>query len=65
MSTRIIQVRPSRDPRWQKQGGYEVFEADGVCPVCCDERARNILASKKYTRSKALRQTDVQGRLKK
>ncbi|HLC11691.1 MAG TPA: hypothetical protein VJK31_00400 [Chthoniobacterales bacterium] len=42
MSTRIIQVRPSRDPRWQKQGGYEVFEADGVCPVCCDERARNI-----------------------
>src|SRR6476620_7251989 len=62
MSTRIIQVRPSRDPRWQKQGGYEVFEADGVCPVCCDEtRTEYILASKKYTRSKAFEKNEVEG----
>jgi len=32
MSARIIQVRPSRNPRWQKQGGWEVFEAEGVSP---------------------------------
>ena len=40
MSTRIIQVRPSRNPRWQKQGGWEVFEAEGVCPVYCGESGR-------------------------
>ena len=40
MPARVIQVRPSRNPRWQKQGGREVFEAEGVCPVYCDERAR-------------------------
>ena len=40
MSTRIIQVRPSRNPRWQKQGGWEVFEAEGVCPVYCGEIGR-------------------------
>ncbi len=34
---RIIQVRPSRNPRWKKQGGWEVFEAEGVCPVYCGE----------------------------
>jgi hypothetical protein len=45
MSARIIQVRPSRDPRWQKRGGWEVFEAEGVCPVCCDERARDSALS--------------------
>jgi len=33
MSARIIQVRPSRNPRWQKQNGWEVFEAEGICPV--------------------------------
>jgi hypothetical protein len=33
MSARMIQVRPSRNPRWQKQGGWEVFEAEGVSPV--------------------------------
>ena len=38
--TRIIQVRPSRNPRWQKQGGWEVFEAEGVCPVYCGESGR-------------------------
>ena len=40
MSTRIIQVRPSRNPRWQKQNGWEVFEAEAVCPVWCGENAR-------------------------
>jgi hypothetical protein len=27
---RTIQVRPSRNPRWQTQGGWEVYEAEGV-----------------------------------
>ena len=40
MNARIIQVRPSRNPRWQKQGGWEVFESEGVCPVWCGENAR-------------------------
>jgi hypothetical protein len=39
MSTRVIQVRPSRNPRWQKQG-REVFEAEGVQPVYCGENGR-------------------------
>jgi hypothetical protein len=51
MSARIIQVRASRDPRWQKRGGWEVFEAEGVCPVCCDERARDSALS--YARQRA------------
>jgi hypothetical protein len=40
MSTRIIQVRPSSDSRWQKQGGWEVYEGDGVSPLYCGEMAR-------------------------
>jgi hypothetical protein len=36
---RTIQVRPCRDSRWQKQGGWEVYEGEGVCPVCCDPGA--------------------------
>ena len=40
MNTRIIQVRPSRNPRWQKQGGWEVFEAEGVRPIWCGETGR-------------------------
>jgi hypothetical protein len=40
MNARIIQVRPSRNPRWQKRGGWEVFEAEGVCPVYCGENGR-------------------------
>ena len=40
MSARIIQVRPSRNPCWQKQRGWEVFEAPGVCPVYCGETGR-------------------------
>ena len=51
MSARIIQVRPSGDPRWQKRGEWEVFEAEGVCPVCCDERARDSALS--YARQRA------------
>ena len=39
-AARIIQVRPSRNPRWQKQGGWEVFEAEGVSPVFCGEHGR-------------------------
>jgi hypothetical protein len=45
MPARVIQVRPSRNPRWQKQGDWEVFEAEGVCPVYCDERARDSALS--------------------
>jgi hypothetical protein len=40
MSVRIIQVRPSRNPRWQKQGGWVAFEAKGVSPVFCGEHGR-------------------------
>ena len=38
MSARIIQVRPSRNPRWREQGAWEVFEADRVSPVYCGEK---------------------------
>jgi hypothetical protein len=48
---RIIQVRPSRNPRWQKQGGWEVFEADGVSPVYCGEGGRESALS--YARQRA------------
>lgn len=48
---RIIQVRPSRNPRWQKQGGWEVFEAEGVSPVYCGENARDSGLS--YARQRA------------
>jgi hypothetical protein len=40
MSARIIQVRPSRNPRWKKQSGWEVFEAEGVSPVYCGKNGR-------------------------
>ena len=33
MSARVIQVRPSRNPRWQREHGWEALEAEGVCPV--------------------------------
>jgi hypothetical protein len=46
-----IQVRPSRYPRWQKQGGWEVFEAEGVCPVYCGPTAREDALS--YARQRA------------
>ena len=51
ISARIIQVRPSRNPRWQKQSGWELFEAEGVCSVYCDERARDSALS--YARQRA------------
>jgi hypothetical protein len=51
MSVRLIQVRPSRNPRWQKQGGWEVFEADGVSPVYCGQGARESAVS--YARQRA------------
>jgi hypothetical protein len=31
--------------RWQKRSGWEVFEAEGVCPVCCGERERDSALS--------------------
>jgi hypothetical protein len=46
-----IQVRPSRIPRWQKQGGWEVYEADGVSPVYCGPNAREEALS--YARQRA------------
>src|SRR5207248_7649681 len=45
MSARVIQVRSSRNPRWQKQGGWEVFEAEGVSPVYCGESGRKSALS--------------------
>ena len=51
MSARVIQVRPSRSPRWQEQGGWEVFEADGVSPVYCGPNAREDALS--YSRQRA------------
>ena len=51
MSVRIIQVRPSRHSRWQKQGGWEVFEAEGVGPVYCGNRGRESALS--YARQRA------------
>ena len=51
MSARIIQVRPSRNPRWQKQGGWVVFEAEGVSQVYCGESGRESALS--YVRQRA------------
>ena len=51
IDTRTIQVRPSRNLRWQKQSGWEVFEADGVCPVYCGPNAREQALS--YTEQRA------------
>jgi len=45
MNPRVIQVRPSQNPRWQKQGGWEVFEAEGVSPVYCGEGGRESALS--------------------
>ena len=48
---RTIQVRPSQNPRWQKQGGWEAFEPEGVCPVYCGPNAREEALS--YARQRA------------
>ena len=67
MSARVIQVRSSRNPRWQKQGGWEVFEAEGVSPVYCGESGRKSALS--YARQRAaygraeIQVLDVRGRL--
>lgn len=50
-AVRTIQVRPSRNPRWQKQGGWEVFETEGVSPVYCGATAREYALS--YARQRA------------
>ena len=39
-SLRTIQVRQSQNPRWKKQGSWDVFEAEGVCPVYCGPNTR-------------------------
>jgi len=48
---RIIQVRPSQNPRWQEQNGWVVFEAEGVSPVFCGEDGRESALS--YARQRA------------
>lgn len=48
---RTIQVRPSHNPRWQKQGGWEVYEGDGVCPVYCGATGKEYALS--YARQRA------------
>jgi hypothetical protein len=48
---KIIEVRLPRNPRWQKQGGLEVFEAEGVSPVYCGPNAREDALS--YARQRA------------
>ena len=51
MNARVIQVRPSRNPRWQKRGGWAVFEAEGVSPVYCGPNAREDALS--YAKQRA------------
>ena len=51
MNARVIQVRPSQNPRLRKQGGWTVFEADGVSPVYCGPNAREQALS--YARKRA------------
>jgi hypothetical protein len=51
VSTRVIQVRLSRNSRWQKQGGWVVFEDEGVSPVFCGEDGRESALS--YARQRA------------
>jgi hypothetical protein len=50
-AARTVQVRPSRDPCWSKQRGWEVFEAEGVSPVFCGENGREDALS--YARQRA------------
>jgi hypothetical protein len=42
---RTIWVRPSRNPRWQKQNGWEVYEGDVVSPVFCGDNGRESALS--------------------
>jgi len=45
------QVRQSQNPRWKKQGSWDVFEAEGVCPVYCGPNTREQALS--YARQRA------------
>ena len=53
---RTIQVRPSRNPRWQEQGGWEVYEGNGASPTFCGQNAREDVLSEflreKYARAR-------------
>jgi hypothetical protein len=49
-AARTIQVRPSQNPRWKKQGGWEVLEADSVSPVYCGPNAREQALSYAHQR---------------
>jgi hypothetical protein len=40
-----------RNPRWQKQAGWEVYEGDGVSPVFCWANGREDAIS--YARQRA------------
>ena len=51
INARVIQVRPSQNPSSKKQGGWEVFEAKGVCPVYLDEHARDSALSYAWQRA--------------
>jgi len=48
---RTIQVCRSRNPRWQKQRGWEVYEGDGVSPAFCGQNGREDALS--YARQRA------------
>ena len=50
-ATRTIQVRPSRNPLWQEQGGWEVFEGNGVSPTFSGQNAREDVLS--YAKQRA------------
>src|SRR2546430_8427947 len=50
-AVRTIQARPSRSSRWQKQGGWELYEGDGVSPMSCGPSGREDALS--YARQRA------------
>ena len=50
-AVRTIQARPSRSSRWQKQGGWELYEGDGVSPMSCGPSRREDALS--YARQRA------------
>jgi len=59
MNPRVIQVRPSRNPRWQKPGDWEVYEGDRVSPTFCGPSAREDALS--YARQRAgYRRAEIQ-----
>ena len=42
---RTIQGPIVTESRWQRKGGWEGYEGEGVCPVYCGERAREAALS--------------------